>query len=130
MIEEGFGRIINIASVYGSRSPIHAIYEYKNNEKKWYKPYAYGASKAALINTSKYLATIYAENNITINCISPSGIENNQDKEFKMNYYKYIPIKRLARKEEIGPSIEFLLKKESSFITGTNINIDGGWTSW
>lgn len=131
MAEKGKGRIINIASIYGLGSPVQDIYDYKRiGGNLWYKPAAYGLSKAALINLTKYLATYWAKKGVTVNAISPSGIFNNQDAEFLDQYTKRIPIGRMANEKELNGAIVFLASESSSYITGINLVIDGGWTSW
>jgi NAD(P)-dependent dehydrogenase (short-subunit alcohol dehydrogenase family) len=131
MALKGKGRIINIASIYGVNSPVQEIYEYKRLKGElWYKPAAYGISKAALINLTKYLATYWAKRGVTVNAISPAGIYNNQDAEFLSEYTKRIPIGRMANENELNGAIVFLSSDASTYITGINLLIDGGWTSW
>lgn len=131
MAENGYGKIINIASIYGVGSPIQDIYEYKRlSGEKWFKPAAYGMSKAAIINFTKYLATYWAKSGVNVNAISPAGIFNNQDDEFLEQYTKRIPIGRMANENELNGAIIFLSSDASSYITGINLLIDGGWTAW
>jgi len=131
MALKGGGRIINIASIYGIGSPVQDIYEYKRlNGDMWIKPAAYGMSKAALINLTKYLATYWAKKGINVNSISPAGVFNNQDSEFLNEYTKRIPIGRMANENELNGAIVYLSSEASSYTTGINLIIDGGWTSW
>lgn len=131
MAEKGYGKIINIASTYGVGSPVQDIYEYKRlNNEIWFKPAAYGMSKAAIINLTKYLATYWAKKGVNVNSISPAGIFNNQDSEFLNEYTKRIPIGRMAKETELNGGILFLSSDASSYITGINLLIDGGWTAW
>lgn len=125
------GSIINISSIYGMLSPVQDIYAYKRKGgSNWYKPVAYSITKSAILNLTRYLATYWAKQNIRVNTISPSGIFNNQDKEFLEEYTKRIPIGRMAKPEEIAETVLFLAGDGSSYITGSNIVVDGGWTAW
>ena len=116
--------IINIASIYGTISPDFKIYE---NDKK-FNSEVYGASKAGLIQMTKYFATILAKNNIVVNSISPGGIKNNktQTKKFIKNYSKNVPRKRMAYLEDILEIIIFLIEMKEKYLTGQNIIVDGG----
>jgi len=131
MAEKGYGRIINIASIYGVGSPVQDIYEYKRVKNElWFKPAAYGMSKAAIINFTKYLATYWAKKGVNVNSISPAGIFNNQDQEFLNEFTSRIPIGRMANKNELNGAVIFLASEASSYVTGTNLMVDGGWTAW
>ncbi len=123
------GSIINIGSLYGIVSPDSRIYidlPRKNSE-------IYGATKAAVIQMTKYFATHLAERNIRVNCISPGGIlnpDNPQGVEFQKSYAYRTPMKRMANKEEIIGAALYLAGDSSSYTTGQNIVIDGGFASW
>ena len=120
------GSIINIGSIYGIVSSDPRIYN-KNDRKT---AECYGASKAAIIHMTKYFAVHLAEFDIRVNCISPGGVFNNQGKDFVKNYNSHVPMSRMANEEEIADTAIFLASDESSYITGQNIAVDGGWTSW
>ena len=120
------GTIINIGSIYGIVSGDMSIY----NEDDRRTPEIYGATKAAVINLTKYFATYMAPNNVRVNCISPGGIYNNQAKKFIENYSKKVPMNRMGYADELLSSLEYLLSDESSYVTGQNIVVDGGFTSW
>jgi NAD(P)-dependent dehydrogenase (short-subunit alcohol dehydrogenase family) len=122
---QNFGSIINMASIYGVVGPDFSIYE--NTEMTM--PAAYSAIKGGVINFSRYLSSYYGKYNIRVNCISPGGIFNNQSEIFVKNYETKVPMKRMGMPSDIAPAICFLLSDESSYITGQNIIIDGGWTS-
>lgn len=115
------GKIINFSSIYGYRSPSPSLYE--GNHKN---P-AYGVSKAAVSNLTKYLAVHAPKFNI--NCIVPGGIENKQPKSFKIKYTKDLPIPRMMKKNEIFGLVKFLLSKDSAYCTGSEFFIDGGWNA-
>ena len=120
------GSIINIGSIYGIVSGDPRIYN-KNDRKT---AECYGASKAAIIHMTKYFAVHLAEVSIRVNCISPGGVFNNQGEDFVKNYSYRTPMGRMAHDTEIADTAIFLASDESSYITGQNITIDGGWTSW
>lgn len=125
------GSIINIASIYGMLSPVQDIYDYRRKDgAEWYKPVAYSITKSAILNFTRYVATYWAKQNIRVNTISPSGIFNNQDPRFLEEYTRRIPIGRMARPEEISEAVLFLASDGASYVTGTNLVVDGGWTAW
>jgi len=131
MAKEGRGSIINICSIYGIVSPDQRIYEYRRKTGMlFYKPVAYSVSKSALLNLSRYLATYWAEKNIRVNTLTFAGVFNNQDKEFLKEYCTHVPLGRMAREDEYNGAIQFLLSDASSYMTGSNLVIDGGWTAW
>ena len=92
----------------------------------------YGASKAGLIQMTKYFATRYANIPISINSISPGGVLNRklQGDEFISNYSELVPLNRLCEDEEIGQAVRMLIYSTNRYLTGQNIAVDGGLTSW
>ena len=129
MIKQKMGSIVNISSIYGSVSPDPKIYFEKKDKLNFVKPFCYSISKGALNIFTKYLAVHWAKYNIRVNCISFGGVKGTQDKNFLKNYSARVPIGRLANKDEYNSIINFLLSKDSSYMTGSNIFFDGGWTS-
>tara|TARA_B100000795_G_C22776596_1_gene430287 strand:- start:594 stop:1364 length:771 start_codon:yes stop_codon:yes gene_type:complete len=127
--KQSVGSIINIGSLYGTVSPDSRIYidlPRKNSE-------VYGASKAGVIQMTKYFSTHLADRNIRVNCISPGGIlnpENPQGEEFQKSYAYRTPMKRMAKTEEMVGAALYLAGDSSSYTTGQNIEIDGGFSSW
>jgi NAD(P)-dependent dehydrogenase (short-subunit alcohol dehydrogenase family) len=115
------GKIINFSSIYGLRSPKPSYY------KNSHKDPAYGPSKAAVSNLTKYLAV--HTKNFNINCIVPGGIENNQPNYFKKKYIEDLPTQRLMQRSEISGLIKYLLSDDSSYCTGSDFFIDGGWSA-
>ena len=89
---------------------------------------AYAASKAAIIQLTKYYAVNLTKHNIRVNCISPGGIFNNQNTKLIKNYIKKVPLKRMANIKEIIGSVELLLSDKSKYINGHNLIVDGGYT--
>lgn len=120
------GNIINIGSIYGVGSGDPRIYA-KGDRKT---PECYGASKAAIINMTKYFAVHLAEYGIRVNCISPGGVFNFQKEGFVKNYCERTPMNRMANESEIASTALYLASDGASYVTGQNIIVDGGWTSW
>lgn len=119
--------IINFSSTYGIVSPRFDIY----GEKDVKSPISYIASKSAIIGMTKYLAVYLAKYQIRVNCISPGGIANkNHKKSFIKNYSKNTPLGRLMNAKELLSAIDYLSSKESTYTTGSNVVVDGGWTIW
>ena len=125
MKSQQFGSIVNIASIYGLVGPDFSIYEGTNMTM----PAAYSAIKGGVINLSRYLASYYGPYQIRINCVSPGGIFNNQVPGFVSKYENKVPLRRMGRPDDISPAVTFLLGNDSTYITGQNIIIDGGWTA-
>ena len=119
------GTIVNIGSIYGTVGPDFNVY----NNTELTMPAAYSAIKGGVINFTRYLSSYYGKNNIRVNCVSPGGIFNNQPVEFVKNYENKVPMQRMGKPEDISPAVSFLLSDDSSYITGQNLIIDGGWTS-
>lgn len=126
MEKESRGCIVNLGSIYGVISPDPRIYEGLGRNSSE----VYGASKAGVIQMTKYLAVHVKSKNIRINAISPGGIFNNQNESFVKNYENKTPMKRMGNEDEIAKTILFLCSDEASYITGQNIIVDGGFTIW
>ena len=125
MVSKKNGSIVNIGSIYGSVGPDFNVY----NNTDLTMPAAYSVIKGGVINFTRYLSSYYGKNNIRVNCVSPGGIFNNQPIEFVKNYENKVPMKRMGTPDDISPAVSFLLSDDSSYITGQNIIIDGGWTA-
>jgi NAD(P)-dependent dehydrogenase (short-subunit alcohol dehydrogenase family) len=121
------GAIINLGSIYGMVSGDPRIYtDCARNTAE-----VYAATKAGVIQMTKYFAIHLANYNIRVNAISPGGIFNNQGEDFVNNYSARTPMSRMADESEIVGAVLFLSdSSQSSYITGQNIAIDGGFTSW
>ena len=117
------GTIVNFSSIYGIQSPRPDMYE------NTHKEIGYCVSKAGVINLSKYLAVHFAPN-IKVNCIVPGGVLNNQPSKFVKNYSKLTPLQRMMKKNELNGLIDFLCSKKSTYMTGSIIVVDGGYSIW
>ncbi len=124
-VKKKFGRIIHIGSIYSLVGPDFNLYKNENFELE--PDYLY--NKFGMVGLTKYFASKYGKNNVTVNMVSPGGVKSNQSKSFKKNYSKKTFLNRMAKKDEISGLIEFLLSKRSSYLTGQNIVLDGGYTS-
>jgi NAD(P)-dependent dehydrogenase (short-subunit alcohol dehydrogenase family) len=121
------GSIINIGSIYGMVSGDPSIYTDCNRNTSE----VYAATKAGVIQMTKYFSVHLADKDIRVNCISPGGVFNNQGEEFVKNYSNKVPMKRMAEEHEISGGVVFLADSSmSSYINGQNIAIDGGWVAW
>tara|TARA_B100001057_G_scaffold397235_1_gene407310 strand:+ start:57 stop:827 length:771 start_codon:yes stop_codon:yes gene_type:complete len=121
--------IINISSIYGVVSPDFRIYGKGDN----FNSEIYGATKAALIQITKYYSVILAKSNININCISPGGILNKskpQNKKFVKKYSLRVPKNRMGRPSDLFTALMFLSSEDSEYVNGQNIIVDGGLTLW
>lgn len=124
--KNGEGVIVNISSTYGIVSANKKIYGNSGINS----PVAYATSKAGIINLTRYMATHLADKNIRVNCLSPGGVFNNQSDEFINNYSEMTPLKRMANSNDYQGAILFLISNASTYMTGANLIVDGGWTSW
>jgi NAD(P)-dependent dehydrogenase (short-subunit alcohol dehydrogenase family) len=117
------GSIVNFSASTGIVSARPDLYN------GGHKHPAYSISKAGVINLTKFLATHLAPK-IRVNCIAPGGVEFDQDDEFKQAYAALTPMKRMMKKNELNKLVEFLCTSDSSYMTGSTIVVDGGWTTW
>ena len=126
MKKQSSGSIINFSSIYGVVGPDFSIYEGTDMTT----PVPYVAIKGGIISLSRYFATYYAKYNIRVNTISLGGIFDQQPSSFVEKYSKKTPLGRMAKAQEAVGMIIFLSSEASSYVTGQNFLIDGGWTAW
>jgi NAD(P)-dependent dehydrogenase (short-subunit alcohol dehydrogenase family) len=125
MKRQGGGSIINFASIYGVVAPDFSIYEGTDMTM----PVAYSAIKGGIITLTKYLASYYGGDNVRVNAISPGGIFSDQTESFVERYSQKTPLGRMGAPEEIAGAVVFLASNASSYVTGHNLLVDGGWTA-
>jgi NAD(P)-dependent dehydrogenase (short-subunit alcohol dehydrogenase family) len=126
MKKQGGGALINIASIYGVTAPDFSIY--KGTEMTM--PAAYAAIKSGVIALTKYIATYYGMHNVRANSISPGGIYDGQPGPFVERYSQKTPLGRMGKPHEVVGAVIYLASDASSYVTGENLMVDGGWTAW
>lgn len=130
MVEAGRGSIINIGSLYGGVSPDQRFYDHIQKDPPFIKPPAYGASKAAVVSLTKYLATLWAPYGVRVNTLSPGGVLADQDDTFKRKFCDRVPLGRMALAADLSGPLLFLASRASSYVTGIELVVDGGFTAW
>jgi|TARA_Y100000310_G_scaffold99768_1_gene97644 NAD(P)-dependent dehydrogenase (short-subunit alcohol dehydrogenase family) len=139
MQKNGGGSIINISSTYGILSPDQRLYKHFNDnlsakEKKMgvkiEKPIGYSISKSGILNLTRFLATKFAKDSIRVNTLTLGGVEDNNPPKFVKAYSERTPLGRMADKKEYSGPLLFLASEMSSYMTGSNLIVDGGWSAW
>ena len=131
MAREGRGSIVNVSSVYGMLSPVQDLYEFRRRRgEAFFKPVAYSVSKSAILNLTRYLATYWARSGVRVNTLTLAGVWNDQPAEFVEAYTARVPIGRMLEAGEAVGALLFLVSDASSYVTGANVVVDGGWTAW
>ncbi|MDD3269468.1 MAG: oxidoreductase [Syntrophomonadaceae bacterium] len=126
MMRQDFGNIINLASIYGMLGPDFRIYAGTSMTM----PAEYAAIKGGIINFTRYLATYLAPYKIRVNSISAGGIYDGQPQEFVDKYCLRTPLGRMGTPADIAGGVLYLLSDLSGYVTGQNMIIDGGWSTW
>jgi NAD(P)-dependent dehydrogenase (short-subunit alcohol dehydrogenase family) len=131
MAREKRGSIVNVSSVYGMLSPVQDLYEFRRDRgEEFVKPVAYSVSKSAVLNLTRYLATYWAKAGVRVNTLTLSGVENDQPQEFLDAYAARSPMGRMLDAGEALGAVIFLASDASSYVTGSNVVVDGGWSAW
>ena len=130
MAERGSGSVINIGSLYASVSPDQRFYDHLPGDLPFLKSPAYGASKAAVVNMTKYFSTLWGARGVRVNTLSPGGVVGGQDEAFKQKYGSRVPLGRMAQPEDLTGPLVFLASSASSYVTGHELRVDGGFTAW
>ena len=129
MAAEGRGSIVNIGSLYASIAPDPAFYAHMGDDPPFLKPPAYGASKAGLVNLTRYFARLWGERGVRVNALSPGGVRSDQDDEFLRKYCARVPLGRMADPADLAGPLLFLATEESRYVTGHELRVDGGFTA-
>ncbi len=127
MCDAGRGSIVNIGSLYASVAPIPSFYDHI--EPPFTKPAAYGASKAAVINLTRYYARLWGPRGVRVNALSPGGVRGGQDDEFVRKYSERVPLGRMAEPGDLVGPLLFLASDASAYVTGIELQVHGGFTS-
>jgi NAD(P)-dependent dehydrogenase (short-subunit alcohol dehydrogenase family) len=129
MLKNNYGVLVLISSIYGLVGPDQRIYQQKDKTNQS-KPPFYSVTKSAVLGLVKYLAAYYTGQPIRVNALSPGGVYNGQTEEFIQHYSSRSIIGRMAEENEMNGALLFLSSPASSYMTGANLVIDGGWTAW
>jgi NAD(P)-dependent dehydrogenase (short-subunit alcohol dehydrogenase family) len=127
--KRGEGSIVNISSTYGIVGPDQKLYEEGVPDKSFKKPGDYPTSKAAIIGFTKYLAAYFANTKIRVNCLVPGGVFNNHSQAFVKAYSSRTLMGRMGNPNDYSGAVIYLLSNASSYVTGTSLVVDGGWTA-
>jgi len=131
MAREGRGSIVNVSSIYGLLSPVQDLYAFRRERGETFvKPVAYSVSKSAVLNLTRYLATYWAGAGVRVNTLTLAGVWNDQAPEFLEAYSARVPMGRMLQADEALGALVFLASDASSYVTGSNVVVDGGWSAW
>ena len=123
--KSGHGSIINVGSIYATLGPDYSLYD----DTAMGNPAAYAASKGGLIQLTRWLSTTLAPA-IRVNAISPGGVSRNQPAVFVKRYEARTPLRRMAVEADFAGAVAYLASDLSAYVTGINLQVDGGWATW
>lgn len=126
MAENGSGSIVNIPSTYSVVAPNQNLYKGTTLGC----PAAYSASKGGVEALSNYLSSYWAAKGVRVNMITPHGVWNSHEEQFEKNFSGFSPMQRMSYNHEVAPALIYLLSDASSYVTGSNMLVEGGWTVW
>jgi NAD(P)-dependent dehydrogenase (short-subunit alcohol dehydrogenase family) len=126
MRDAGRGSIVNVGSLYASFAPEPAFYDHIPG---FLKPPAYGASKAAVVNLTRYFARLWGPHGVRVNALSPGGVLGGQDGQFLAKFGARTPLRRLAEAADLTGPLLFLASDASRYVTGQELRVDGGFTA-
>jgi NAD(P)-dependent dehydrogenase (short-subunit alcohol dehydrogenase family) len=124
------GSIVNIGSLYASVAPCMSLYEHLEMDPPFLKPPAYGMSKAGVSALTRYLAAMWAPRGVRVNTLAPGGVLGNQDAEFRRKFVARVPLGRMAEPIDLVGPLLFLASDLSSYVTGHELVVDGGYVCW
>lgn len=126
MAKKGTGSIITMPSTYSNVAPNQNLYKGTSLGC----PAAYSASKGGIDALSRYLASYWADKGVRVNMITPHGVWNQHEEQFEKNFANFSPMQRMSYNYEVAPALIYLLSDASTYVTGLNLKVDGGWTVW
>jgi NAD(P)-dependent dehydrogenase (short-subunit alcohol dehydrogenase family) len=129
MRDAGRGSIVNLGSLYGSTAPDPAMYDHLSLDPPFLKPPGYGASKAGVVNLTRYFARLWGPQGVRVNALSPGGVLADQDPEFLRKFTARTPLRRLAEADDLIGPLLFLASDASRYVTGHELRVDGGFTA-
>ena len=127
------GVLVNVSSTYGVVAPDQRLYAGVQSpyaDTGFNTPVSYAVTKTAVLGLTRYLATYWGSKNIRVNALTPHGVFDNHDDSFVRNFVYRSPLGRMARNDEYRGALLFLVSDASSYMTGANLIVDGGWTAW